>query len=142
MVGRSGRRRGRPGDSRRLHPLLAVRVSIIGVGLSQRRPECLVGRRSCAEVVECPRLTRFHYAKHARRAQPEEYVGSIQRVAFGQAEKLEFGEGEPTQAVRRRLNAAAEALGKELQVRRSANAVYFWTPEARRRGRPRKDPDQ
>ena len=49
-------------------------------------------------------------------------------MAFGQAEKLEFGEGEPTLAVKRRLNAAAEALGKELQVRRSANAVYFWAP--------------
>ena len=27
-----------------------------------------------------------------------------------------------------------------LQVRRSANAVYFWTPETPRRGRPRKNP--
>ena len=30
MVDRSARGRGRPGDSRRLHPLLAVPVSIIG----------------------------------------------------------------------------------------------------------------
>ena len=83
---------------------------------------------------------RANNATGQRVALLQEYMGYIQRVAFGQAEKLEFGEGEPTQAVRRRLNAAAEALGKELQVRRSANAVYFWTPEAPRRGRPRKNP--
>ena len=64
----------------------------------------------------------------------------IQRVAPGQPGKLEPGEGETTQAVRRRLAAAAEALGKELQLRRSANAVYFWVPETPRRGRPRKGP--
>ena len=68
------------------------------------------------------------------------YMGYIQRVGAGQAGKLEPGDGETTQALRRRLTAAAEALGKELQVRRSANAVYFWTPEAPRRGRPRKNP--
>ena len=64
----------------------------------------------------------------------------IQRVAPGQAGRLEPGEGETTQAIRRRLAAAAEALGKELQLRRSANAVYFWAQEAPRRGRPRKGP--
>ena len=67
-------------------------------------------------------------------------MGYIQRVAPGQAAKLEPGESETTQAVRRRLAAAAEALGKELQVRRSADAVYFWSPETPRRGRPRKNP--
>ena len=36
---------------------------------------------------------------------------------------------ETTQAVRRRLTTTAEALGTELQVRRSANAVYFWASE-------------
>ena len=69
----------------------------------------------------------------------QEYIGYIQRVAPGQAGKLEPGDGETTQAVRRRL-AAAEALGKKLQVRQSADAVYFWTPEAPRRSRPRKGP--
>ena len=73
-----------------------------------------------------------------RAALLQEYVGYIQRVGSGQAGKLEPGEGETTQAIRRRLTAAAEALGKELQVRRSANAIYFWAPEAPRRGRPRK----
>ena len=41
-------------------------------------------------------------------------MGYIQILAPGQAGKLEPGEGETTQAVQRRLAAAAEALGKEL----------------------------
>ena len=69
----------------------------------------------------------------------QEYVGYIQGVPPGQAGKLELGEGETTQAVRRRLNAAAELLGVSLEIRRTAGAVYFWTSAGRRRGRPRKD---
>ena len=70
----------------------------------------------------------------------QEYVGYIERVAPGEAAKLEAGEGETTQAIRRRLNAAATALGKKLDFRRTDNAVYFWSSEGRRRGRPRKNP--
>ena len=69
-----------------------------------------------------------------------EYVGYIQRVAPGEAGKLEAREGETTQAIRRRLNAAAEALGKKLDFRRTADAVYFCSSDGRRRGRPRKNP--
>ena len=74
-----------------------------------------------------------------RAALIQEYVGFIQGVPPGQAGKLEPGQGETTQAVRRRLNAAAELLGVSLEVRRTANAVYFWPSGARGRGRPRKD---
>ena len=45
-------------------------------------------------------------------------MGYIQGVAPGQVGKLEPGDGETTQAVRRRLTAAAEALGKDLEVLR------------------------
>ena len=45
------------------------------------------------------------------------------------------------EAIRRRLNAAATALGKRLEFRRAENAVYFWPSDGRRRGRPRKNPD-
>ena len=83
---------------------------------------------------------RANSATGQRAALLQEYMGYIQHVASGQAGKLGPGEGETTQALRRRLNAAAEALGKELQVRRTADAVYFWAPEGQRRGRPRKDP--
>ena len=83
---------------------------------------------------------RASSATGRRAALLQEYTGYIQRVAPGQAGKLGPGDGETTQALRRRLNAAAEALGKELQVRRTTNSVYFWAPEAPRRGRPRKGP--
>ena len=83
---------------------------------------------------------RASSATGQRAALLQEYIGYIQILAPGQAGKLEPGDGETTQAIRRRLTAGAEALGKELQVRRSANAVYFWALEAPRRGRPRKNP--
>ncbi|MDE2836019.1 MAG: hypothetical protein OXL97_00715 [Chloroflexota bacterium] len=69
-----------------------------------------------------------------------EYIGYIQRIGPGEAGMLTAGEGETTQAVRRRLSAAAELLGRSLEVRRSGNAVYvyFWAREGRRHGRPRK----
>ncbi len=67
-----------------------------------------------------------------------EYIGYIERVGAGEAGVLTAGEGETTQAVRRRLSAAAEVLGRSVEVRRSGNAVYFWAQEGRRRGRPRK----
>ena len=69
----------------------------------------------------------------------QEYMGYIQELAPGEAGVLEPGEGESTQAIRRRLSSAADALGKTLQVRRNGGAVYFWTSEGRRRGRPRKN---
>ena len=74
-----------------------------------------------------------------RAALLQEYAGFIQGVPPGQAGKLEPGEGETTQAVRRRLNAAAETLGVRVEVRRTADAVYFWASDGRGRGRPRKD---
>ena len=73
-----------------------------------------------------------------RAALLQEYVGYIQRVDRGQAGKLEPGEGETTQAIRRRLTAAAETLGKDLEVRRTSAAVYFWPSSVG--GRPRKNP--
>ena len=75
-----------------------------------------------------------------RAALLQEYAGYIQRIAPGEAGMLEPGEGETTQAIRRRLNAAAEALGSTLETRRNGNTVYFWVSEGRRRGRPRKNP--
>ncbi len=66
-----------------------------------------------------------------------EYMGYIDRVQEGQAGKLTPNEGETTNAIRRRLTNAATAMGKNLQVRKSENTVYFWVeePRVRRRGR-------
>ena len=73
-----------------------------------------------------------------RAALLREYVAYIQRIAPGEAGKLEPGQGETTKTILRRLAAAAETLGKDLEVRRFANAVYFWISDDRRRGGPRK----
>ncbi len=66
-----------------------------------------------------------------------EYMDFIEQVPHGHAGKLEPAEGETTNAVRRRIGAAAAALGKSLTIRRVENAVYFWiaTGNGRRRGR-------
>lgn len=81
---------------------------------------------------------RARSATGKRAALLQEYVGYIERVAPGEAGKLEAGAGETTQAIRRRLNAAATALGKRLEFRRTEDTVYFWLSDGRRRGRPRK----
>ena len=70
----------------------------------------------------------------------KEYIGYIQRVAPGEAGRLVAGEGETTQAIKRRLGAAAQALGKSLDSKSAGTTVYFWSSEGRRRGRPRKNP--
>ena len=81
---------------------------------------------------------RARSATGKRPALLQEYVGYIERVGPGEAGKLEAIEGETTQAIRCRISAAAEALGKRLEFRRTDNTVYFWTSDGRRRGRPRK----
>ena len=69
------------------------------------------------------------------------HMAYVQDVASGEAGSLEaMEEGETTQAIRRRLSAVAEALGRTLETRRNGNTVYFWVSEGRRRGRPRKNP--
>ena len=69
-----------------------------------------------------------------------EYIGYIEQVGTDHAGKLTAQEGETTAAIRRRLGAAAELLGKTLTVTRFGSVVYFWGGEVeclRRRGRSR-----
>ena len=61
-----------------------------------------------------------------RAEQLKEYVGYIEQRQPDQVGKLTAGEGETTAAIRRRLGAAAELLGKSLEVNRQGNDVYFW----------------
>ena len=70
-----------------------------------------------------------------------QYMDYIGQIETGQAGKLIPDEGETTAAIRRRLGAAAELLGKSLVVNRLGNVVYFWEESSgspRRRGRRRK----
>ena len=62
-----------------------------------------------------------------------DYLG---RVPAGQAGQLQAAPGETTNAVRRRLGAAAKATGKTLVIRRSDDTVFFWVQP--RNGRPRR----
>ncbi len=73
----------------------------------------------------------------------QEYMGYIEQVPPGQAGRLQASAGETASAVRRRLGAAAKALGKSLVIRRSNDQVYFWLEAQdgrRRRGRRPKNP--
>ena len=76
-----------------------------------------------------------------RAEQLKEYVKYIERRQPNQVGKLTAGEGETTAAIRRRLGAAAEILGRSLEVNRQGNDVYFWEegdgvmPRRRRRRR-------
>ena len=71
-----------------------------------------------------------------------QYMDYIGQLETGQAGKLIPDEGETTAAIRRRLGAAAELLGKSLVVNRLGNVVYFWEESSGspgRRGRRRKN---
>ena len=70
-----------------------------------------------------------------------QYMDYIGQLETGQAGKLIPDEDETTAAIRRRLGAAAELLGKNLVVNRLGDVVYFWEESSdspRRRGRRRK----
>ena len=71
-----------------------------------------------------------------------QYMDYIGQLETGQAGKLIPNEGETTAAIRRRLGAAAQLLGKSLVVNRQGDVVFFWEEGSgfppRRRGRRRK----
>ena len=68
-----------------------------------------------------------------------QYMDYIGQLENGKAGKLIPDAGETTAAIRRRLGAAAQLLGKSLVVNRQGDVVYFWEegggPAPRRRGR-------
>ena len=55
-----------------------------------------------------------------------QYMDYIEQLETGQAGKLIPDEGETTAAIRRRLGAAAQLLGKSLVVNRLGDVVFFW----------------
>ena len=71
-----------------------------------------------------------------------QYMDYIGQLEAGQAGKLIPDAGETTAAIRRRLGAAAQLLGKNLVVNRQGDVVFFWEEGSglapRRRGRRRK----
>ena len=71
-----------------------------------------------------------------------EYMDYIDGVPAGQAGRLQASPEESAGAVRRRLGAAAKALGRTLVIKRANETVFFWVASqpGRRRGRPPKNP--
>ena len=56
----------------------------------------------------------------------KQYQGYIKRVAPGVTGRLTPDKGETPAAVRRRLGAAAKAMGVQLSVKRVGDRVFFW----------------
>ena len=59
-------------------------------------------------------------------ARIKQYQGYIKKVPAGETGRLTPGKGETPAAVRRRLGAAAKALGVQLKVKRVGDRVFFW----------------
>lgn len=76
-----------------------------------------------------------------RGAITREYLNYIERLKPGNAGKLTIGDGDTSAAIKRRLGAVANLIGKTLVVKRVGDDIYFWQEETkRRRGRPRQKP--
>jgi hypothetical protein len=58
-----------------------------------------------------------------------EYADYIHQLSSGQAGKLSPMERENPATIRRRLQAAATALGTKLIIKRSGEDVYFWSED-------------
>ena len=80
-------------------------------------------------------VAQLQSASGPRAALIHEYVEYIERVPVGEAGRLSAGPDESLAAVRRRLGAAARYLGKDITIRRTEDAVYFWHGVVRRRRR-------
>ena len=65
------------------------------------------------------------------------YLESVNGLAPGTAGKVVPADGETLSTVRRRLGDAVRRSGRDIEIRRTDHAVYFWMKEGRRRGRPR-----
>ena len=74
-------------------------------------------------------------ASGPRAALMREYVGYIERIPVGEAGRLSAGPDESLAAIRRRLGAAARYLEKDITIKRTEDALYFWYGVVRRRRR-------
>ena len=65
-----------------------------------------------------------------------QYLESLNPLPPGTAGKIIATEDESTGAIRRRLRTAAQVSGKDLEIKRDEDTVYFWIKP--KRGRPKK----
>ena len=67
-----------------------------------------------------------------------DYIRNVSSLPFGRVGKVVPSEGETLSTVRRRLGDAIRRSGRNMEIERTDDAVYYWMREPRRRGRPRK----
>lgn len=65
------------------------------------------------------------------------YLESVNGLSPGVAGKVVASEGESLATVRRRLGDAVRISGRDIEVVRTDDAIYFWLSGRRRRGRPK-----
>ena len=73
-----------------------------------------------------------------RQKELADYIRSVSSLPFGRIGKVVPSEGETLSTVRRRLGDAIRRSGRNMEIKRADDAVYYWMREPRRRGRPRK----
>ena len=81
---------------------------------------------------------RARSATGKRAAQLQECMAYIQQMSVDKADVLQPASEETTQAIRRRLTAAALLLGTTLEVRRTGDAAYFWVGKRGAAARPQR----
>ena len=64
------------------------------------------------------------------------YLESVNGLAAGTAGKVVPVEGERLATVRRRLGDAVRRSGRDIEIRRTDDAVYYWVKAGRRRRGP------
>ena len=119
----------------------ACRTFRVGGTKAKDVPFCNVAERiKRTGAQQCPYSRRYRLseaqlqsASGPRAALMREYVGYIEGVATGEAGRLTAGPEESLTAIRRRLGAAARHLGREISIKRTEDALYFWHGGARRR---------
>ncbi len=67
----------------------------------------------------------------------EDYLGFIDRLTVGRAVKAVPSEDESMATVRRRVGDAARMSGKDVEIKRADDGVYFWLKKRARNGRRR-----
>lgn len=56
----------------------------------------------------------------------EEYKGYVEKLTSETAGRLSMEENDRPATIRNRLLRAAKALGKEIEIRRVKNEIFFW----------------
>ena len=81
---------------------------------------------------------RARSATGKRAALLKEYMAYILQLSGDEDGVLQPASDETTQAIRRRLKAAALVLGTTLEVRRPGGGVFFWVAKRSGGARPRR----